>query len=109
MCNDEDDCLDGTDEPSTCGELHVVAGPYLCSWSREEPQSCPTSCHLSAVSPQVGAVSFAMGAVRRRALTHTGECSALAGLAGCCRQMGRAVLVRRGQSVCTLGACVLSC
>lgn len=25
MCNDEDDCLDGTDEPSTCGELLATA------------------------------------------------------------------------------------
>lgn len=35
-----------------------------------------------------------MGAARRRVLTHTGECSAPAGLAGCCRRTGRAVLVR---------------
>lgn len=103
MCNDEDDCLDGTDEPSTCGELHTAARHYLHGWGGGQQWSRPASCHLSTVSPQVGAALYAMGAAQRRALTHTGECSAPVGLAGCCRQMGRAVLVRRGWGARILG------
>ena len=109
MCNDEDDCVDGTDEPSTCGELRVAAGHCLCGWGLGEPQSCPALCHPSAVSLQVGAASYATGAVQRHALTRTGECSAPVGPAGCCRPMGRTVLVRRGQGVHTLGMCSLGC
>lgn len=67
------------------------------------------SCLLSpfAVSPQVGAALYATGAVQRRVLTRTGECSAPAGLAGCCRQMGKAVLVRGGQGACASVTCGL--
>lgn len=111
MCNDEDDCLDGTDEPSTCGELCVASGCCPCGFwllpvwlGLAEPWSHPVSCHPSAVSPQVGAALYAMGAVQRRALTRTGECSAPAGLAGCCRRTGRAVRVRRAQGAHTASA-----
>nr|XP_021388332.1 uncharacterized protein LOC110471733 [Lonchura striata domestica] len=41
----------------------------------------------------VGAALYATGAVQRHVLTRTGECSAPVGLAGCCRQMGKVVLM----------------
>lgn len=69
---------------------------------------CATS-HPCAVFPQVGAALYATGAARRRVLTRTGECSAPVGLAGCCRRMDRAVLVRRGQGVHASGTCGFSC
>lgn len=93
MCNDEDDCLDGTDEPSTCGEQ---------AWGRGSCRSSPELFHPSTASLQGGAALCATGAVRRRVLTPTGACSAPAGPAGCCRATGRAVLVRRGWDVHTL-------
>lgn len=100
MCNDEDDCLDGTDEPSTCGELHAAAGHCPCVWGwRWSRRAVP--CLL--IPLQVGAASYATGAVRTPALTRTGECSAPVGMAGCCRRTGRAVLVRTGQSAHALG------
>lgn len=88
MCNDEDDCLDGTDEPSTCGE-----------WAPGKGSPGVVLHHLiSLLHPflQDEAALCAMGAAQSRALTHTGVCSAPAGLAGCCRLTGRAALVRRG-------------
>ncbi|POI34428.1 hypothetical protein CIB84_001817 [Bambusicola thoracicus] len=88
MCNDEDDCLDGTDEPSTCGE-----------WALGKGSPRVVLHHLiSLLHPflQDEAALCAMGAAQSRALTHTGVCSAPAGLAGCCRLTGRAALVRRG-------------
>lgn len=36
MCDDKDDCLDGTDEPSTCGELHAAAGCCPSAWGQGE-------------------------------------------------------------------------
>lgn len=97
MCDDKDDCLDGTDEPSTCGKLHTAAGCCPSGWGRWG--ATELSCLMShfAASPQVGAALYVTGAVQRHVLTRTGECSAPAGLAGCCRQMGRAVLVRESQ------------
>lgn len=80
-----------------------VAGP-----GRGELQSCSASRHLSTVSLQVGAALYAMGVVQSRALTRTGGFSAPAGLAGCCRQTGRAVLVRTDQGACARGRCGLS-
>lgn len=102
MCDDKDDCLDGTDEPSTCGKLHAAAG--CCPAGRGATE---LSCLMSpfAVSSQVGAALYAMGAVQRHVLTRTGECSAPVGLAGCCRQMGKAVLVRGGQGACASMMC----
>lgn len=91
MCNDEDDCLDGTDEPSTCGE-----------WALGRGSPRVVLHHLiSLLYPflQDEAALCAMGAAQNHALTHTGVYSAPAGLAGCCRLMGRVVLVRRGWGV----------
>lgn len=45
MCNDEDDCLDGTDEPSTCGELHVAAGTACVAGARGSCRA--VLCHVS--------------------------------------------------------------
>lgn len=108
MCDDKDDCLDGTDEPSTCGKLHTAAGCCHLDGARGRGAT-QLSCLMSyfAASPQVGAALYATGAVQRRVLTRTGECSAPAGLAGHCRQMGKAVLVRGSQGACASITCGL--
>lgn len=82
MCDNKDDCLDGTDEPSTCGKLHVAAGCSPSGWGQGEGSHRAVLPHVTLCCILTGRSCFVRngGCAETCTDTHWGvQCSCGAG------------------------------